>query len=199
VDNPIFLRQISAHSRSSENEGGDNMLRPAQDPLIQALAEGREEAFATLYDCFAASLFRVAVTILGSSQDAEDAVQEVFVALFRGRQRLRQVENLRAYLFAALRRTAARRAAAPHRPRSLSPQELAQIASPASIGPDKEQELRLERALRSLPGEQREVIALKVDGGLTFAEIGVVLGINANTAASRYRYGLEKLRAALEA
>lgn len=175
------------------------MLRPAEDPLIQGLVEGREEAFAALYDCFAASLFRVAAGILASPQDAEDAVQEVFIALFRGRRRLRQVENLRAYLFAALRRAAVRRAAAPRHARSLSPQELAQISSPESIGPDLEQALRLERALRALPAEQREVIALKVDGGLTFAEIAVVLGLNANTAASRYRYGLEKLRAALEA
>ncbi|MGH7169869.1 MAG: RNA polymerase sigma factor [Gemmataceae bacterium] len=175
------------------------MLRPADDPLIQGLAEGREEAFAALYDCFAASLFRVAVAMLGSPQDAEDVVQEVFVAVFRGRWRLRQVENLRAYLFAALRRAAARRATAASRQRSLSPQELAQISSPESIEQDEEQSLRLERALRALPAEQREAITLKMDGGLTFAEIAIVLGISANTAASRYRYGLEKLRAALEA
>jgi len=55
----------------------------------------------------------------------------------------------------------------------------------------------LEQALQSLPPEQREVIALKVDAGLTFAEIGVSLGISPNTAASRYRYALEKLRSAL--
>jgi RNA polymerase sigma-70 factor (ECF subfamily) len=48
-----------------------------------------------------------------------------------------------------------------------------------------------------LPAQQREVIALKIDGELTFAEIGQVMGTNANTAASRYRYALEKLRATL--
>ena len=41
------------------------------------------------------------------------------------------------------------------------------------------------------------MVALKIDGGLTFAEIAAVIGISANTAASRYRYALEKLRAAL--
>jgi RNA polymerase sigma-70 factor (ECF subfamily) len=58
---------------------------------------------------------------------------------------------------------------------------------------------RLERALLSLPAEQREVISLKIDGELTFAQIAEVIGVRANTAASRYRYALEKLRAALEA
>jgi DNA-directed RNA polymerase specialized sigma24 family protein len=45
--------------------------------------------------------------------------------------------------------------------------------------------------------KQREIIALKIDGELTFAQIGEVLGISPNTAASRYRLALEKLRTAL--
>lgn len=56
----------------------------------------------------------------------------------------------------------------------------------------------LEMALASLPTEQREVIALKIDGGLTFAHIAEILNISPNTAASRYRYALQKLRQALE-
>ncbi|MCA1596341.1 MAG: hypothetical protein LC772_07955, partial [Chloroflexi bacterium] len=50
-----------------------------------------------------------------------------------------------------------------------------------------------------LPVEQREVLALKVFQGLTFKEIARATGISINTAASRYRYGIEKLREALEA
>jgi RNA polymerase sigma-70 factor (ECF subfamily) len=174
------------------------MLRPANDPLMQGLAEGREEAFAALYDRFAASLFQVALMSLRSRQDAEDAVQEVFVGLMRARQRLRPVENVRAYLFAALRHAVARIAASPHRQRPLSPEELVRLSAPEPRGVDLERALRLERALGALPAEQREVIALKVDGGLTFSEIAAILDINANTAASRYRYALEKLRNALE-
>ena len=52
----------------------------------------------------------------------------------------------------------------------------------------------LQSALASLPAEQREVITLKIWGELTFAEIASVLNIPANTAASRYRYGLAELR-----
>jgi RNA polymerase sigma-70 factor (ECF subfamily) len=48
-----------------------------------------------------------------------------------------------------------------------------------------------------LPEDRREVIALKIDGGLTFQEIAAVLGIGPNTAASRYRYALAELRDAL--
>ncbi len=52
-------------------------------------------------------------------------------------------------------------------------------------------------ALEALPAEQKAVLVLKVWEGLTFAEIAEVLDISANTAASRYRYALDKLRAGL--
>ena len=52
----------------------------------------------------------------------------------------------------------------------------------------------IQSALAELPVEQREVITLKVWGEMTFAEIAGALGIPANTAASRYRYGLSELR-----
>ena len=61
--------------------------------------------------------------------------------------------------------------------------------------PDTE---RLTQALTMLPPEQREVLSLKIAGELTFAQIGEVLSVSQNTAASRYRYALEKLHAVLK-
>ena len=55
----------------------------------------------------------------------------------------------------------------------------------------------MEQALQQLPAEQREVVHLKVWEGMTFQEIADVTGEGLNTAASRYRYTLEKLRAIL--
>lgn len=52
--------------------------------------------------------------------------------------------------------------------------------------------------LGQLPGAQREVIVLKLWHSLTFEEIGGILGVSPNTAAGRYRYGLQKLRALLQ-
>src|SRR5437870_10443723 len=54
------------------------------------------------------------------------------------------------------------------------------------------------RALAELPPEQREVIVLKIWQAHTFEEIGELLEISPNTAAGRYRYGLQKLRACLK-
>jgi RNA polymerase sigma-70 factor (ECF subfamily) len=165
------------------------------DPLLAALAEGREDAFAALYDRYGRSLFRVAWTLLRSRPDAEDAVQEVFLGLVRSRSTIARVENLRAYLFSALRHAAARLAAR-QPPAAAGAAAAANVPAPGE--PDTELSGPLSRALAALPLPQREVVTLKVDGDLTFAEIAAVLGISLNTAASRYRYALEKLRALLD-
>lgn len=173
------------------------MAEPAGDPLLTGLAQGREDAYAALYDRHGAALFRVARVLLGSREEAEDAVQDVFVGLVRARRSLPRVDNIRAYLFASLRRAAAQRAAARQRVRAVPMDDVPEPAA-AAASPVDEWSVRLERAVRELPPEQRELVALKVTGGLTFAEIAVVLGASPNTAASRYRYALAKLRAALQ-
>jgi RNA polymerase sigma-70 factor (ECF subfamily) len=174
------------------------MNRPGPDPLLAELAAGRAEAFAELYDRFGGRLHRAAWGILGRSEDAEEAVQEVFMALVRCRARLSEVRDLTAYLFTALRRVAARLAARQARQPVAAEEVVRQAAINAGRPPTSNpQGERLDRALRALPPKQREVIVMKIDGDLTFAQIAAVVGVSANTAASRYRYALQRLRRAL--
>lgn len=160
------------------------------DPLPdrRALAEGRAEAFAELYDRHAARMLAVARAITGETADAEDAVQQTFLELYRSRAALASARDERAYLVRAVRNEALR-----VRDRRREPAMEREPATPQAGDGDPE----LENALASLPAEQREVLALKLDGELTFEQIAAVLAIPANTAASRYRYALEKLRALL--
>lgn len=174
------------------------MNGPGTDPLLLRLAAGDEGAFAALYDRFAARMYRAALRMLGRREDAEDAVQEVFLATVRSRAGLGALRDLTAYLFAALHRAAGRCAVRRARALRASPaaagEAIAPDEQPASDDPDWR---RLERAIRSLPDEQREVMTLKIDGELTFAQIAQVVGVSVSTAASRYRYALAKLRASL--
>jgi RNA polymerase sigma-70 factor (ECF subfamily) len=176
------------------------MESPDIDPLIAGLIAGDERAYAALYDRFGARLFRTAIGTLRRREDAEDVVQEVFLSVLKSRQRLRDVRDLTAYLFTALRRAAINAATRRARGPALSQEAVESAPAAASArgesGPCGD---RLQRALLALPPEQREVILLKTDGELTFAQIGQVLGVSMNTAASRYRYALEKLRTTLEA
>jgi len=63
---------------------------------------------------------------------------------------------------------------------------------------DDETRTQLEEKLKTLPEKFSEVIIMKVWGERTFAEIGEILDISQNTAASRYRYGLEALKKSLD-
>ena len=170
------------------------MEHPDSDPLLAGLAAGDDRAFEALYDRFSGRLFQVALSMLLRREDAEDAVQEVFVALVRSRHVLTAVRDLEAYLFAALRRAAARCASRKARLPMVSQTAVQEAADSSSLKDESSLRQELAWALKALPAEQREVIALKIDGGLTFAQIGQVMGTSGNTAASRYRYALEKLR-----
>ena len=167
--------------------------------LAQSLAAGDPEAFATLYDRLAPRLVNTARTMTGSIADAEDVVHDLFVELARGRGRLATVADLDAYVFTMLRHAVGKR----RRRSATDRRAVDRIATERHaagrdfVPPDPGSDDDLAAAVASLPGEQREVIALKIDGGLTFAEIAAVTGTSPNTAASRYRYALEKLRTLL--
>lgn len=168
------------------------------DPLLLGLAAGDERAFAALYDRYARRLYRAALGLLGRREDAEDVVQDVFLATVRAHESLREVRDLTTYLFAALRRAAGRcaqrQARAPKASETTAEDAVAPVERAAE---DHPQWHRLQQAIRALPNEQREVLTLKIDGELTFAQIAEVLGVSSGTAASRYRYALKKLRTSL--
>ncbi|HEX9995650.1 MAG TPA: RNA polymerase sigma factor [Abditibacterium sp.] len=154
--------------------------------LVARLAAGENDALGLIYDRHAPALFRVLGALLGNPADAEDALQETFVALATGRAS--KIRDLRAYLLVAARHQAFTILRRRKREGELEfPAEIAQ--NEADSPPHDFAEL-----LARLPLEQREVIALKVWEELTFAEIAEVAQISPNTAMSRYRYGIEKLR-----
>ncbi len=130
--------------------------------------------------------------------DAEDVVQEAFVRFWRSRERAR---DQTAYLYACVKRCALEW----QRTRSRRSRREEAVARPEAetwfAGPLEQEERRaaIAVALSRLPEEQREVLVMKIWGGLSLPQISVALEIPTNTAASRYRYALAKLREALTA
>jgi RNA polymerase sigma-70 factor (ECF subfamily) len=127
------------------------------------------------------------------TQDAEDAVQDGFVRFWRARSRARGDV---AYLYACVRSAAIDRARSDRSRRRRETQEAEESCGcfdPAQV----ELAAQVEAALTQLPPEQREIVVMKIWGGLTFAQMATALRISPNTAASRYRYALEHLEANL--
>jgi RNA polymerase sigma-70 factor (ECF subfamily) len=129
-----------------------------------------------------------------SEADAQDLVQESVVEAIRRHGGSEPPPN--ALVFATIRRRAIDWA---RREERRSGRELAAIEPGPEAWFDTSAEEReraqlIQDAMGRLPEMYREVITLKVWGGLTFVEIAEAIGIPANTAASRYRYALEELR-----
>ncbi len=149
-----------------------------------------------LYDAHAAGLFHYFTSFTGEEADAKDLLQELFIKL--ARQSIPSgIVNLRAWLLRLAHHQAVdwlRR----HRVRRRAEEEMPPEMFATQDDPDQEElARRLTCALALLPLEQRSVAQLKLWDGLTFEEIAEVQGIPLNTAASRYRYALEKLRSEL--
>lgn len=155
-----------------------------------------------LYERHGENIYRYLLFKLGSAEDAEDVLQESFCRFARYDLRWRFVRDPRAFVFRVARNEAnrfLRRKLGRREGEKMILSGAAGGFSAAFIAPEEPSLALLIARVDDLPGEQREVIFLKVFDGLTFKEIGSACGIPANTAASRYRYGIEKLREAVEA
>jgi RNA polymerase sigma-70 factor, ECF subfamily len=131
---------------------------------------------------------------VASRVDAEDVVQEAFVRFWRSRHR---ATDPVAFLYTCVRRCAldwqrTRGRRSRREQIAARPEADSCFAGPAE---QAERSAAVEALLRGLPEDQREVIVMKIWGGLSFPQIAESLRIPANTAASRYRYALDKLRA----
>src|SRR4051794_12284580 len=157
---------------------------------------GAEDDWAAWLDRHGPALVLLARQRVASRADAEDVVQEAFVRFWRSRQR---AADPVAFLYTCVRRYALDWQRNRGR-RSLREHAAARPEAEALFAGRAEQDERreaLEGALSALPEAQREVLVMKVWGGLSFPQIALALGISANTAASRYRYALDKLRVRL--
>jgi RNA polymerase sigma-70 factor (ECF subfamily) len=149
-----------------------------------------------LYDDHASSLFAFLLNLTRDEANTRDLLQEIFVKLAREPKLLEGVREERAFLI-RLAHNAAIDLMRRRGTRQRTKDNFAEIISPFATAVDPDEEIfrnELSAALAELPPEQRAVTHLKLWGGLTFEEIAAALEIPPNTAASRYRYALDKLR-----
>lgn len=152
-------------------------------------SRGSAREIELLYRQHGRALLLFATAMIGERERAQDAVQEVFLRVLED-EVLRQVRNKKAYLFACVRNALLNEAKVQRRNTELQADEA--WFDPPHKDYAAEQSLR--RALANLPQDQREVVVLHIWGDLTFNQAAELLEISPNTAASRYRYGLTKLR-----
>ncbi len=152
---------------------------------------------ARLYDDHAQALFAFLVNLTRDEMDARDLLQDSFVKLAKQPGLLDGVRDERAFLIRLVHNLAIdlmRRRRTREKNYERLAGETASLFAPAADPDERAFRAALTEALGELPIEQRAVVHLKLWEGLTFEAIAEALDLSPNTAASRYRYGLDKLR-----
>ena len=163
----------------------------------QCIAESGAAALSGLYDLTSMRLVRFSVTITRNQHDAEDAVQAALVRVVGNASLLSRADSPWPYLLRMVRNESL--VILRRKRRGAIVSNLTDLLTHRTIDEvEQEESFRaVWLALRSLPIEQSEVIVLKIWEEFTFAQIAEVLSIPSATAASRYRYAMQKLAIAL--
>jgi RNA polymerase sigma-70 factor (sigma-E family) len=157
-----------------------------------------DRAVIELYSQHYRALVRLSALLVRDTQTAEEVVQDAFVAMHGGWQRLRDTEKALAYL----RQAVVNRSRSVLRHRTVVDKNL-QKAPPDMPSAEHGAMVLLERhavvvALRNLPDRQREAIVLRYYADLSEAEIATAMGISRGAVKSHTARGMSALRAALE-
>jgi RNA polymerase sigma-70 factor (ECF subfamily) len=165
--------------------------------LAGRIAESSASALSGLYDLTAQRLVRYATTITRNQHDAEDAVQAALVKVAGEPQLLSRSNHPWSYLLRIVRNESLLILRRKQRWSLVS--NLTDLLTHRLVDElDKEDTNReVWAALRTLPTEQCEVVVLKIWEEMTFVQIAEILEITSSTAASRYRYAIEKLTSKL--
>lgn len=169
--------------------------------LLRQVAQGDQEAFASLYDRYGAAALGLAIKICSDRALAEDVVQEAFVSMWQRASRFDPARgSVPSYLFATVHNKAVD---AIRHEESVRRRELGEL--PADPGAETVVEAAwlgvrrsaVRSAVARLSAPQREALELAYFEGLTYSEVAKKLGIPLGTAKTRLRDGMIRLRTLL--
>ena len=166
---------------------------PADWDLVTAHVAGDSSAFGELVRRYERPVYRVALRYARDADEAEELAQRTFLRVLDHAARLKPEQPFRAYLF----RVAANLCKNHLRDRAkLVFGVPLEVAAPQGDSlEDKERRARLRTALARLPLRQRQVVSLRIDGELPFAQIAESMGITENNAKVTFHHAMKRLRA----
>lgn len=170
----------------------------ADEALMQAYAKGDLAAFERLYARYRGPLYRYLLRHVGDAATANDLYQGTWEKVIRARTSYNARAPFRAWMFRIahnhladhFRRARPMQEWSPERQRSDQPGPEQALAM-------EQQAADLAAAVSELPVEQRDALLLKIEAGLDLAAIARVTGVNPETAKSRLRYAVAKLKQSL--
>ena len=168
-------------------------MNDIEKEIINLIKKNDDRALELIYDQYSSMLYGVIYMKCRNRADSDDLLQKVFIKIVDKRQRLIFTKHLKSYLC----RLAINEVNDFFRKKQKQldvkkfqmHQEQKSVFNTSQLQVDS-----LKNALLELPDDQNQVVNMKIFQNFTFKDIGNLLGISANTAASRYRYALSNLR-----
>jgi RNA polymerase sigma-70 factor (ECF subfamily) len=186
LDQPKHLRAVPADRKPPGEE--------TDADLLVRVARRDREAFELLYRRYVRSVFGLALRRLRDRQRAEDAVQEMFAAVWRSAASYRPERGPAApWLYAVARNAIVDRVRTRVEPAAEVPETASLEPGPAEQTESSFVSWRVHRALEELPAKEREVIELAYWSGLSQSEVAGYLDIPLGTVKTRTRSGLARL------
>ncbi len=153
--------------------------------LLQAAQDGDLDAFDALVRRHQAAVYRVALRMLASQADAEDATQETFVRAWRGLGRFRRESAVSTWLYRIATRHCLDLLAARRPTEDLERIELDAGVEPAHAAEQRERLRAVTRAIAGLPDEQRAALVLREFEGLSYDQVADVLNTSVPAVKGR--------------
>ena len=151
---------------------------------------------AEMFRTLAGPVYGYAMSVLGNPADAEEVLSETFLRVCKKCDQYHGRGRIRAWVFSIAHRLCIdvlRRKARHTKPMSLPEQLASGQPSPTVLTERHERETIISAAVEKLPPQQKEVVMLKIYGGLTFREISEALNMPLNTALGRMHQALKRL------
>ncbi len=202
-----IIRRVPTNFAPADNE----VEAPSDETLFASYAVGDAAAFATLYSRHERPVHRFLLRSLGNAALADEVLQEVWLAVIRNAAHFEPRAKFTTWLYRiarsrlidhwrARRETVSLEDAAANDPEHAL---VDVIAADASFEPEVQALSRAQArafvaAVEQLPALQREAFLLHAEGGLTVDEVAELTGVGAETAKSRLRYAMSKLRASMQ-
>jgi RNA polymerase sigma-70 factor (family 1) len=170
--------------------------------LEQRIYNNDQTAYKELFELFYNKLFRLAFLITKSRELSEEIVSDVFIAIWRRREDVLKIKNLRLYLYVSVKNTSINYLAQLTKTKIVSLEELdfeplLPFSSPEELLVTKEMNHQLYKAIQSLPPRCRIIFKLVKEDGLTYKEAAELLNLSTGTIDNQLVLAIKKLSKAL--
>jgi RNA polymerase sigma-70 factor (ECF subfamily) len=169
-----------------------------EEEIKKLLIDNQPAALSRIYDFAGEELYYYMTGLTGSSHDSEELLNELFIKIVDKRLKVAKAKRLKSYLYKMAGNIARDHLKANKKRAKI----LKDYSDFLEAGNDKtisdEETAKAIKAMETLPAKQKEVVIMKIYMDKSFVEIGNILSISPNTAISRYRYAMEKMKKFLE-